>query len=552
MLRIETTSSRQCLTALCGQEMPPPRLRGRPNFVQWPLTSSVEVSHPQAKSENADIGLMEHQALPLRRHLGVPVLPAVGIVVLAFAATGLHTSHTRWQLVADAAVAAAGLMFGGLLVPWPRLPSSWLLLLPLGCDAVIAVLRQAQGGSASGYAPLAALPVVWVGLTLGRKAVAVTALATAALFGLPILFLGPPLYPGSGWRGVVLWTAVALIVGLVVNWVVAEQRRQASLTLTHAHELAETQRALSSVASLARHLSTATPAQARQMICRAAFDAEEATLATIVEPDTDGGFKITGSAGIPIAHLGLQETVRPQASLRAFYARERLLITDAADEPSVSPLIVAATGLTSILYEPILRHDRPIGVLCVGWKQRRESLSERAVAVYSSLAAEAGAAIERADLLFRLEQLARTDELTGLPNRRAWEDALENAAVQRDRPFSVALIDLDHFKAYNDNLGHPEGDSLLRDAATAWTAKLRAGDILARYGGEEFALLLLDTTPRQAEEILERLRRATPGNVTCSAGITRSDGAQPHELMRRADAALYKAKNAGRNRIIAA
>src|SRR5674476_807530 len=90
-----------------------------------------------------------------------------------------------------------------------------------------------------------------------------------------------------------------------------------------------------------------------------------------------------------------------------------------------------------------------------------------------------------------LRQLARVDELTGLPNRRAWnsdiDDALERA--RRDRlPLSVAMIDLDHFKLFNDEFGHPTGDRLLKSAAAAWQGELRAVDGMARYGGEEFIL----------------------------------------------------------------
>jgi len=472
---------------------------------------------------------------------GNPVFPAAGILLLAFGSSALHTPGTHWALVGLAAAMAVGVV--GLALLLPRLPlSSWaLLVLPLSCDAVLAMLRQAQGGSTSGYAPLAALPVIWVGLTLGRRAVGVIAAATAVLFGLPILVVGPPLYPDSGWRGVSLWTAVALIIGLVVTRVVGEQSRQAALALAHSRDLEATQKALDSVAAVAREVSTATPEHARQMICDVALQTDGAVLATIVEPDGEGGFSITGSAGIPIPKNELRESVRPQASLRAFYARQRVLVSDVSTNPSVSPVIAAATGLKSILYEPILRGQKPVGILSVGWTEERLAVSERASAVYRSLAAEAGAAIERADLIFRLNELARTDELTGLPNRRAWQDALTHASTKHNRPFCVAL--LDH--------GHGEGDTLLRKAAVAWKTKLRVGDLLARYGGEEFALLLPDCETHHAEVIVDRLRRATPG-VTCSAGIAQSDGDEPQQLMRRADEALYKAKDAGRNRVIAA
>ncbi|MCO8270113.1 diguanylate cyclase [Actinoplanes sp. TRM 88003] len=156
----------------------------------------------------------------------------------------------------------------------------------------------------------------------------------------------------------------------------------------------------------------------------------------------------------------------------------------------------------------------------------------------------------------QVRELARRDELTGLPNRRAWNDelprALENA--RRDgRPVSVAVLDLDRFKQFNDTYGHPAGDRLLKAAAAAWHGHLRTVDTLARYGGEEFVVLLPDATEDETREALNRARAATPLGQTFSAGIAVWDGAETSDqLIERADAALYQAKNAGRDQIIAA
>jgi diguanylate cyclase (GGDEF)-like protein len=169
------------------------------------------------------------------------------------------------------------------------------------------------------------------------------------------------------------------------------------------------------------------------------------------------------------------------------------------------------------------------------------------------LGAEAAVAIGRADMLGELERLARTDELTGLPNRRDWEERLpaELARAGRaERSLCVAMLDLDRFKAFNDKRGHQAGDQLLREAATAWHGVLRPYDVLARYGGEEFSLLLPDVDLEDAATLIERLRAATPEGETCSAGIASWDGEEgPGILVGRADAALYEAKRAGRDRI---
>ncbi|MDQ3752302.1 MAG: GGDEF domain-containing protein [Actinomycetota bacterium] len=156
----------------------------------------------------------------------------------------------------------------------------------------------------------------------------------------------------------------------------------------------------------------------------------------------------------------------------------------------------------------------------------------------------------------RLDELARTDGLTGMPNRRVWEIELPRElarAAREAKPVCVALTDLDHFKAYNDQHGHPTGDRLLREAVTAWSTQLRESDVLARYGGEEFAIVLPDCALEEAAVIVDRLRAATPEAQTCSAGIVLWDGAEPAEqLVRRADAALYRAKAEGRNRTVVA
>jgi diguanylate cyclase (GGDEF)-like protein/PAS domain S-box-containing protein len=156
------------------------------------------------------------------------------------------------------------------------------------------------------------------------------------------------------------------------------------------------------------------------------------------------------------------------------------------------------------------------------------------------------------DLLERSRTVARTDELTGLPNRRALNEQLPeriHEAVQSGRTLSVAMLDLDNFKAFNDLHGHLVGDRLLQESAAAWRAQLRDEDLLARYGGEEFTVIL-DAPVDQAHDILERLRSATPSGQTCSVGLTKWDEREsPEALIARADDALYRAKNLGRDRI---
>lgn len=154
----------------------------------------------------------------------------------------------------------------------------------------------------------------------------------------------------------------------------------------------------------------------------------------------------------------------------------------------------------------------------------------------------------------QVRELSRRDELTGLPNRRAWTDELPRVLEQAradGQPVSIAMLDLDRFKMFNDRHGHPAGDRLLKEAAAAWHGALRRTDILARYGGEEFIVLLPGADTSHAVAALERVRAVTPGGETFSAGVATWDGAETSEdLINRADTDLYAAKHAGRDRII--
>ena len=149
-------------------------------------------------------------------------------------------------------------------------------------------------------------------------------------------------------------------------------------------------------------------------------------------------------------------------------------------------------------------------------------------------------------------RLARTDSLTGVPNRRAWDEELPRElarAARSGQPVCVALLDLDHFKQYNDRHGHQAGDRFLKEAAAAWQAVVRKTDTVTRYGGEEFAILLPDCHLDHAMEIAERLRTAQPEG-TCSLGVAQWDGREDvAALVARADRALYAAKDAGRDRV---
>ncbi|MET3423404.1 diguanylate cyclase (GGDEF)-like protein [Actinoplanes tereljensis] len=154
----------------------------------------------------------------------------------------------------------------------------------------------------------------------------------------------------------------------------------------------------------------------------------------------------------------------------------------------------------------------------------------------------------------QMQGLAHHDGLTGVPNRRAWDDRLNRELAKARRaghPVVVGMIDLDFFKKFNDEYGHPAGDLLLKEAAAAWTGQLRDEDLLARYGGEEFGIVLAGRDVDEATAIVERLRAVSPRGQTFSAGLAVFDGSESaDELVSRADRALYRAKATGRDRTV--
>jgi diguanylate cyclase (GGDEF)-like protein len=153
----------------------------------------------------------------------------------------------------------------------------------------------------------------------------------------------------------------------------------------------------------------------------------------------------------------------------------------------------------------------------------------------------------------QIRTLARNDSLTGLCNRRSFEEELSRALwrAERDhRPVCLILLDLDNFKRINDTLGHSTGDRLLKEASAAWSGQIRQNDVLARYGGDEFAALLPDCSLHDAEIVAGRLRAAMPSQATCSIGFAMWDGTESEDaLLTRVDEALYRAKRKGRNRV---
>ena len=208
---------------------------------------------------------------------------------------------------------------------------------------------------------------------------------------------------------------------------------------------------------------------------------------------------------------------------------------------------------------PLVVEDRTIAALNVYRTGDDVSFSSQEAEVIERFGAMAALAFNSARHRELLRAQARTDNLTGLLNHRAYHERLDEElerALLSGRPLAVVLLDLDRFKAINDTHGHGEGDRALQAVGEELRGAVRAGDAVARLGGEEFALIIPGASAAQATEAAERMRAAVAGvrvhdgKLSASAGVAifPSDGTGVEGLLEAADTALYKAKRAGRDR----
>jgi diguanylate cyclase (GGDEF)-like protein/PAS domain S-box-containing protein len=296
-------------------------------------------------------------------------------------------------------------------------------------------------------------------------------------------------------------------------------------------------------------------ADARQTIVDAGLELAGAAFVSLLEPTADLlALRVTASTDSRLvdSEIALDAV---SATVDVFRSGRPQFIADPANHPRISPALLTLTQSRSIYAVPVLSSDTTNGVLLVSWTTDLPTIDDRRAAAVTLLADHAGVALRQAALLSELESMALTDSLTQLPNRRNWNAQLAlrlAGALRTGRPLTVALADLDHFKRFNDALGHQAGDAFLVQFAVSSTEALRVGDLVARWGGEEFAIALPDCSSPEAGTVLERVRHAVPGGQTCSIGYATWDGIESgDDLLARADRALYAAKHQGRNRIVA-
>ena len=227
--------------------------------------------------------------------------------------------------------------------------------------------------------------------------------------------------------------------------------------------------------------------------------------------------------------------------------------------------VIGAEGLRTIIGLPLVNRNRVVGVLYAG---RRQALLFRTqeIEILEMLASQIAVALENARLFEDVRQKSIHDPLTGAFNRRLFERRLkdeERRAARHGRPLGLLMIDVDDFKGYNDTYGHAKGDEVLKAVVAVAAEAIRTTDVLARWGGEEFVVLLPETDLTEAVVTGERVRAAVKsrlaledggaGPVTVSVGAAALSDGRPDgpSLIERADAAMYRAKEQGKDRVIA-
>jgi diguanylate cyclase (GGDEF)-like protein len=352
-----------------------------------------------------------------------------------------------------------------------------------------------------------------------------------------------------------------LVAEIVIAWTVAITT--AAFAALNERELRRRRHDLEALSRLARVLESATDplAVADGVVDAVAEDLGYDRILLLASAD-EGALRA-------LAHRGACELDEPappplpgSALERAASSGRTVLVSGLVDslDPAVAAMLRDSLNLVVI---PLSAEGRVVGFLVVEHGARRRSrIERRVIATLEGFASQSALALHRASLLEQLRQLAARDGLTGVANRRAFEESLRREvarASRTGRPVDLVMLDIDHFKRLNDTHGHQTGDAVLQAVGKTLTELSRASDLVARYGGEEFAIIMPDLEPGLAIEVAERFRIAIaeldgPVPVTASLGVANAPGhaADPDGLVRAADEALYEAKHGGRNRTVAA
>lgn len=271
--------------------------------------------------------------------------------------------------------------------------------------------------------------------------------------------------------------------------------------------------------------------------------------ATIAFPEGNEIVGVAASRRLQ-SHLGLRVPIEASFPGLVFSSGQVQVVHDGNDDPRVTPIRVKKLKINGIVGVPLLQKSHVVGVLLV-FAREEGGFGNEDVTVITMLGQIVSAAIEHARSMEEMYRESRHDSLTGLNNRRAFDETIKQELMRLKRynvPFSLILYDLDDFKGINDRYGHIAGDEVLRTVGAAFKQQMRDTDTAFRFGGDEFAILCSSTHQPQALLAAERISKALSGvqatyTVSASYGVSE---AKPEDdilqLEARADAGLYDAK----------
>ena len=502
-------------------------------------------------------------------------LLTVALMLLAILAGVMAGGSWAWLVLMAVAVAGLGhwaarhdwlVRAEGDATPGRRLRDAAVVVV----SAVFAVAYVAlTGGKDSPLSFAHYLPLVLAAICFGTRAGLATGLGMAALHLIGMGWSDPRYVPvTSDWEGAISFPLVAVCVSLLSK---RNGERIRALS-SEAHDL-------STLLAMSQMMDTAVDLEMTlNLIMLNVQNLCDCQVCAIYLMDSAGESlelrSISGPKGrglllpsLPVRdaqaegwRVRVGERADPLAA--AFYAADASALRKHG-QTRLGDLDPRARSFACL---PLTSVERLIGMLYVGF-DLPNGLRPTGVNCLEQFATRAGLALQRGLLQQDFQELAFTDAMTGLDNYRQFEQTLHgelHRAERYGRPLTVLLLDIDHFKTFNDTLGHPAGDALLGQLGVTLRNALRTVDRAARYGGEEFAVVCPETGPEEARLIAERIRRAvaeTPFSLTGQGGGTAHvtvsvgfatfprDAAVPADLVKQADAALYAAKRAGRDAV---
>jgi diguanylate cyclase (GGDEF)-like protein len=463
-----------------------------------------------------------------------------------FVAGGLLIAATVWVLPSDEmrrpllGVACFSIAIGPVLalLPWHHLARVWTLVPAVIGITLITLAGAVVPEAIEMYVPMYLIPFVYVGLTQrpGRAVI----MAPLAAVSFAVIAFGATAWTDATTHEFAIVLSLAVVIGELL----------AQRTLRHEQAERNIEQLLEAVIAMG---DVETEEETADLVAQLANSliGSDSTVVMVAEDARSTRFTNKGQRALDLhpGEVRIDVATEPSGVGVAIKARQTVFVPDAGASPLVGPKLQELTGARSMVFIPLPGEGDYLGAVVSAWKRKHRRLDHYAQRAAELLSAEAGRTLERVRQSRKLKLEAETDALTGLYNRRTLSRFLD-AMSHGD---AVVLIDLDHFKNVNDQLGHAAGDDTLSLFATAMKQVVRDEDCVARYGGEEFVLVLKNAAERGATSMLKRLAAlwnefAPP--TTYSAGVAVYEpGDSPAIVLARADSALYLAKTNGRDRI---